>query len=56
MQLDLEIDDVESEVRRLEAPGASRWDHQQERGWDFCVPELLAKRPPWPEATPEAHD
>ena len=65
MHLDLETDDVEAEVRRLEALGATRWDHQQERGyefwvlrdpWDneFCVlqvnfPELLEQRPPWPE-------
>jgi predicted enzyme related to lactoylglutathione lyase len=63
MHLDLETDDVEAEVRRLEALGAKRWDHQQERGfefwvmrdpWDneFCVlqeefPELLARREPW---------
>ncbi len=60
MHLDLETDDVEAEVRRLEALGATRWDHQQERGHDFwvmrdpwsnefCVlqtefPELLAQR------------
>jgi hypothetical protein len=64
MHLDLETDDVEAEVRRLEALGAVRWDHQQERGYDFwvmrdpwgnefCVlqvnfPELLARRRPWP--------
>ena len=63
MHLDLEADDVEAEVRRLEAFGATRWDHQQERGFDFwvmrdpwenefCVlqvefPELLAQREPW---------
>jgi predicted enzyme related to lactoylglutathione lyase len=63
MHLDLETDDVEAEVKRLEALGASRWDHQQERGFDFwvmrdpwdnefCVlqvefPELLAQREPW---------
>lgn len=63
MHLDLETDDVEAEVKRLEALGAKRWDHQQERGYDFwvmrdpwdnefCVlqvnfPELLARRPPW---------
>jgi len=63
MHLDLETDDVEAEVKRLEALGAKRWDHQQERGFDFwvlrdpwdnefCVlqtefPELLAKREPW---------
>jgi predicted enzyme related to lactoylglutathione lyase len=63
MHLDLETDDVEAEVRRLESLGATRWDHQQERGYDFwvmrdpwgnefCVlqteyPDLLAKRRPW---------
>jgi predicted enzyme related to lactoylglutathione lyase len=63
MHLDLETDDVEAEVKRLEALGATRWDHQQERGFDFwvmrdpwrnefCVlqtefPELLAQREPW---------
>jgi hypothetical protein len=63
MHLDLETDDVEAEVRRLEALGATRYDHQQERGFDFwvlrdpwgnefCVlhpnfPELLAQRRPW---------
>ena len=62
MHLDLETDDVEAEVRRLEALGATRWDHQQERGHDFwvmrdpwgnefCVlqtefPDLLAQRSP----------
>jgi Glyoxalase-like domain len=35
--VDLETDDVEAEVRRLEALGATRNDHQQERGFDFCV-------------------
>jgi predicted enzyme related to lactoylglutathione lyase len=65
MHLDLETDDVEAEVRRLERLGAVRYDHQQERGYDFwvlrdpwhnefCVlqvqrPELLAKRHPWEE-------
>jgi hypothetical protein len=64
MHLDLETDDVEAEVKRLEALGASRWDHQTERGFDFwvmrdpwgnefCVlqtmyPELLAQQTPWP--------
>jgi predicted enzyme related to lactoylglutathione lyase len=64
VHLDLETDDVETEVRRLEALGASRWSHQQERGHDFrvmrdpwgnefCVlqtefPALLAQRQPWP--------
>ena len=66
MHLDLESDDVEAEVRRLETLGATRYDHQQERGYDFwvlrdpwanefCVlqinfPDLLARRPPWPDA------
>ena len=68
MHLDLETDDVEAEVQRLEALGATRWDHQQERGYDFwvmrdpwgnefCVlhpefPHLLARRRPWPNSTP----
>jgi len=63
MHLDLETDDVDAEVKRLEALGATRWDHQEERGFDFwvmrdpwsnefCVlhpefPELLAQREPW---------
>lgn len=42
MHLDLETDDVEAEVRRLETLGATRWDHQQERGRDFWV-----MRDPW---------
>ncbi len=66
MHLDIETDDVEAEVQRLEALGATRWDHQQERGYDFwvlrdpwsnefCVlqpefPELLARRRAWPGA------
>jgi Glyoxalase-like domain len=37
MHLDLESDDVEAEVKRLEALGATRYDHQQERGFDFWV-------------------
>lgn len=63
MHLDLETDNVEAEVLRLETLGATRWDHQQERGYDFwvmqdpwdnefCViqtefPDLLAQRRPW---------
>lgn len=63
MHLDIETDDVEAEVARLEALGASRWDRQQERGYDFwvlrdpwgnelCVlspnfPDLLSHRRPW---------
>lgn len=42
MHLDIEADDVEAEVARLEALGATRWDHQQERGFDFWV-----LRDPW---------
>jgi predicted enzyme related to lactoylglutathione lyase len=65
MHLDLESDNVEAEVERLEALGAKRWDLQEERGWkfwvlrdpwenEFCVlqtefPELLAQREPWPD-------
>ncbi len=33
---------VEAEVQRLEALGATRYDHQQERGFDFWV-----MRDPW---------
>lgn len=63
MHLDIETDDVEAEVARLEGLGATRWDHQQERGYDFwilrdpwgnefCVlqpnfPDLLIQRPRW---------
>jgi predicted enzyme related to lactoylglutathione lyase len=42
MHLDLETDDLEAEVKRLEALGASRWDHQHERGFEFWV-----MRDPW---------
>ena len=37
MHLDLETDDVEAEVRRLESLGATRYDHQQRRGYEFWV-------------------
>jgi hypothetical protein len=37
MHLDLDTDEVEAEVRRLDALGATRYDHQQERGFDFWV-------------------
>lgn len=37
MHLDLETDDIEAEVRRLEALGAKRWDHHAERGFEFWV-------------------
>ncbi len=68
MHVDLETDNVEAEVQRLEALGATRWDHQRERGYDFwvlhdpwhnefCVlqvnfPDLLDQRPPWPNPEP----
>ena len=42
MHLDLEADDVEAEVSRLEALGATRRDHQIERGFDFWI-----LRDPW---------
>jgi predicted enzyme related to lactoylglutathione lyase len=61
MHLDIETDNVEAEVQRLERLGATRWDHQEERGYDFwvlrdpwgnefCVlqetfPDLLSRRP-----------
>ena len=64
MHIDIETDNVEQEVQRLEALGAVRYDHQTERGFDFwvlhdpfgnefCVlqpefPELPTERPPWP--------
>ena len=66
MHLDLESDDVEAEVARLETLGATRWDHQAERGFDFwvlrdpwgnefCVlepefPGLLRRQEPWNQA------
>jgi predicted enzyme related to lactoylglutathione lyase len=37
MHLDLETEDVETELRRREAFNATCWDHQQERGHDFWV-------------------
>jgi predicted enzyme related to lactoylglutathione lyase len=68
MHIDVETDNVEAEVKRLETLGAVRWDHQQERGFDFwvlqdpwgnefCVlqeefPKLLARRRPWSAARP----
>ncbi|QGN34811.1 VOC family protein [Microlunatus sp. Gsoil 973] len=67
MHLDIETDNVDAEVSRLERLGAKRWDHQQERGFDFwvlrdpwdnefCVlqtifAQLLAARRPWQTAT-----
>lgn len=64
MHLDIETDNLDAEIQRLEALGATRWDLQQERGFkfwvlhdpwknEFCVlqpefPELLAQRKPWP--------
>jgi predicted enzyme related to lactoylglutathione lyase len=64
VHLDIETDDLDAEVQRMEALGATRWDLQQERGFtywvlrdpwqnEFCVlqpefPALLARREPWP--------
>lgn len=42
MYLDLETSDVQGEVSRLEQVGATRWDHQTGRGFDFWV-----MRDPW---------
>lgn len=42
MHLDIETDDVAAEVERLEALGATRYDHQTARGYDFRV-----LRDPW---------
>ncbi len=42
MHLDLETEDVEAEVRRLETLGAVRWNHQNDRGYNFWV-----MRDPW---------
>lgn len=72
MHLELETDNIEAEVRRLEALGATRWNHQQERGYDFWVlrdpwgnefclldvnfPELLSQRPPGPTASLRRQD
>ena len=42
MHLDLETDDVEAEVGRLEALGATRWDHHAPSGLEFWV-----LRDPW---------
>ncbi|MFE9790077.1 VOC family protein [Nocardia salmonicida] len=63
MHLDIETDDLDAEVRRLEALGAVRYDHQRERGFEFwvlqdpwgnefCVlqtefPTLLSQQSPW---------
>jgi hypothetical protein len=63
MYLDIETDDMETKVRRLETLGAIRWDHQQKRGYDLWVlrhqwgnefyvlqpefPELLPRRRAW---------
>jgi predicted enzyme related to lactoylglutathione lyase len=68
MHIDLETDDVEAEVQRLEVLGATRYDHQQERGHDFwilrdpwgnefCVlqpefPSLLTDRRSWTKLLP----
>ena len=46
MHLDLEADDVRTEVRRLEALGATRWDHQAERGRGRGRRRRVRKGPP----------
>lgn len=53
MHLNLEADDAE--VARLEALGATRWDHKRERGFDFWVMpdpwtnEFCVLQPTFPE-------
>ncbi|MEV0544370.1 VOC family protein [Nocardia salmonicida] len=42
VHLDIETDNVDAEVRRLEALGFVRYDHQRERGFEFWV-----LRDPW---------
>jgi hypothetical protein len=37
MHLNVEADDIETEISRLETLGATRWDHQEERGFEFWV-------------------
>lgn len=60
--LDLETDDVDAEVHRLEQLGATRHDHQQLRGFDFwvlqdpwhtgfCVLQATVPRPAEPAPT-----
>lgn len=67
VHLDLETDDIEAEVQRLEGLGATRWKRIRERGLDYwvlrdpfgnelCVlapefPSLLERRPPWPASS-----
>jgi len=48
-------------VKRHEALGATRWDYQRERGYEFCVlqtefPGLLARREPWTDEQAAAAD
>ncbi len=43
MPIDIETDDVEAEVRRLKTLGATRWDHQQERGYTSGFYEIPAE-------------
>jgi predicted enzyme related to lactoylglutathione lyase len=65
MHLDIETDDIEAEVQRLETLGAIRHDHQHDRGYDFWVlrdpwgnefcildvnfADLLARQHDWPD-------
>jgi hypothetical protein len=44
---DLETDDIEAEVQRLEALGATRYDHQQERGRVCKVTPATARLLRW---------
>ncbi len=61
MHLDIETTDVEAEVRRLEAIGATRHDHQTARGFDFWVMldpdgnEFCVLQPTYPDLL-EKHD
>ena len=54
VHLDIESDDVEAEVTRLEALGASRVRHETDRGFDFWIladpfgNELCVLQPEYP--------
>ena len=61
MHLDIETDDIEAEVRRLEALGATRVQHVRDRWWvmqaptghRFCVVPMAEDSP---RAKPNAWD
>ncbi len=67
VHLDIETDDLEAEVRRLEALGARRkrkvrrwWVMEAPSGHTFCVvkafsPEFAARAKPWSEAVTEGN-